>query len=45
MEIYVIVDQGQDQEQVQTEIESGVISVENTIILQQMVLHQKKKDR
>ena len=32
-EVQTIVDQGQNQEQVQTEIELGVISVENMIIL------------
>ena len=45
IEVYAIVDQGQDQEQVQIEIESGVISVENIIIFQKIVLHPKKKER
>ena len=40
-----IVDQGQHQEWVQTEIGLGVISVENMIISQKISLHLKKKER
>ena len=36
--VVVIVDQGQESEQVQTEIELGVISVENMITLQKIAL-------
>ena len=44
IEAKVIVDQGQDQEQAQIEIESSVISVENMIILQKIVLHPNKRE-
>ena len=44
IEVQVIVDQGQDQEQVKIEIKLGVISVGNMIILQKIVLHPKKKE-
>ena len=40
----VSVDQVLDQKQVQKEIESGAISVENMIILQKIVPHPKKKE-
>ena len=40
----LIVDKGQDQEQVQIEIELGVINVENMITLQRIALSPKKRD-
>ena len=43
IEVQAIVDQCQDQEEVQIEIELGVINVGNIIILQMIVLHLKKK--
>ena len=45
IEAQVIADQDLDQKQVQTGIESGVISVENMTILQNIAPHQKKKER
>ena len=44
-EVYVIVDQGQDQEWAQIEIELGAISVENMIISWKTVMHLRKKER
>ena len=43
--VVVIVDQGQDQGQVQIEIEKGVICVENMITLQKIALQLKMRDR
>ena len=43
--VAVIVDQGQDQEQVKTEIELGVINVGNMITLQMIAPTPKKKER
>ena len=43
--VVVIVDHGEDQEQVQLDIELGVINVVNIIILQRIALPQKKKNR
>ena len=43
--VVVIVNQGQDQEQEKTEIELGILSVENMIILQRITLQLKKKER
>ena len=45
IEVQAIVDQGQDQEQVQMEIELGVISVGNMIISRKIVLHPKNKEK
>ena len=45
IEVQAIEDQGKDQEQVQIEIELGVISVGNMIILQKIVLIPKKKEK
>ena len=42
--VVVIVDQGQDQEQVQIYIELGVINVENMITSQRIALPPKKKE-
>ena len=44
IEAYTIVDQDLDQEQVQIEIELGVIGVEN-IISKKTALHLKKKEK
>ena len=43
--VVVIVDLGQDQEQVQTEIELGAINVGNMITSWMIVLLPKKKER
>ena len=45
IEVQAIIDQGQDQEQVQMEIELGVISVGNVIITQKIVLYPKEKEK
>ena len=43
--IVVIIDQGQDQEQVQIETELGVKNLWNMITLQRIALQPKKKER
>ena len=44
IEVQAIVDQGQDEGQVQIQIEIGVTSVGNMITLQKIILHPKKKE-
>ena len=45
IEVLAIVEQGQDQQQVEIEIELGAISVENMTILWKIAQHLRKEER